>query len=318
MESHEASERYMAVRRKAFLSDIISLLSGRPNKLLRWEEVKDKLQLRGQHYRGIRSVPVDEIVGSVGRYQDFDRAFLPRQDSTASRWKSIAKAYFGDVGLPPVKLYQVGDAYFVLDGHHRVSVARAQGVLYVDAEVSEAVARVPVTADLQAKDLEVKGEYTRFLERTRLDKLRPEQRIEFTTGGGYDRLIEHIAVHRYFMGLEQEHFISEDEAVIDWYDNLYQPLMQLVREKDTLAEFPGRTEADLYVWIMDHQHFLREEQGPEVQTEEAAEHFAQRYTTRPLKRLWNALLDIFARPARRPEPESDDTPHLAPADELDK
>ncbi|TET53342.1 MAG: hypothetical protein E3J64_03780, partial [Anaerolineales bacterium] len=220
MESHEASERYMAVRRKAFLSDIISLLSGRPNKLLRWEEVKDKLQLRGQHYRGIRSVPVDEIVGSVGRYQDFDRAFLPRQDSTASRWKSIAKAYFGDVGLPPVKLYQVGDAYFVLDGHHRVSVARAQGVLYVDAEVSEAVARVPVTADLQAKDLEVKGEYTRFLERTRLDKLRPEQRIEFTTGGGYDRLIEHIAVHRYFMGLVQEHFISEVEAVLDWYDNL--------------------------------------------------------------------------------------------------
>jgi hypothetical protein len=301
----KAAERFEAARRKAFLSEIVAFLSGRRNELLSWEEVKDKLHLRGQHYRGIESVPVDKIVGSVGRYQDFDRAFLPKQDSAASRWMSVARARLSDVGLPPVSLYKVGDAYFVLDGHHRVSVAREQGAHFVDAEVVEAEARVPVTPDLQARDLEVKGEYTRFLEQTRLDELRPEQRIELTICGGYDRLLEHVAVHRYFMGLEQERFIPEDQAVCDWYDSIYLPLVQLVREKGILADFPGRTEADLYIWIMDHQHFLREQYGPEVESETAAEHFAQRYTTRPLRRLWNWIAGLFSGPDSLPDLEAD-------------
>jgi hypothetical protein len=289
-----ATEQFEAARRRAFFSDIVAFLSGQQNQLLSWEEVKDKLHVHGQHYRGIHSVPVDKIVGSVGRYQDFDRAFLPKLDTAGSRWTSIARARLSDESLPPVSLYKVGDAYFVVDGHHRVSVAREQGAHFVDAEVVEAETRVPVTPDLQAKDLEIKGEYTRFLEQTHLDRLRPEQKIEFTIGGGYDRLLEHIAVHRYFMGLEKGRFIPENEALCDWYDNLYLPLVELVRQKDILADFPGRTEADLYVWIMDHQHFLREQYGPAVEPEMAAEHFAQRYTTRPLRRLWNWIVGLFS------------------------
>ena len=281
-------------RRKAFWNEIVSFLSGRPNRLLSWDEVRDKLGVRGQVYWGIRAVPVDKIIGSVGRYRDFDRVFLPTQDRTASRWRSIARAHYDDVSLPPVKLYKIGDAYFVLDGNHRVSVAREQGVEFVDAEVIEAATRVPVTADLDAGDLEIKGEYTRFLERTRLDELRPDQRIEFTIGGGYERLLEHIAVHRYFMGLEQQRFIPEDEAVCDWYEHVYLPLVYIIREKDTLADFPSRTEADLYLWVMDHQHYLRERFGPGVGTEQATEHFADHYTTRPIKRMVHAVQDLVA------------------------
>ena len=281
-------------RRKAFWNEIVSFLSGRPNRLLSWDEVRDKLGVRGQVYWGIRAVPVDKIIGSVGRYRDFDRVFLPTQDRTASRWRSIARAHYDDVSLPPVKLYKIGDAYFVLDGNHRVSVAREQGVEFVDAEVIEAATRVPVTADLDAGDLEIKGEYTRFLERTRLDELRPDQRIEFTIGGGYERLLEHIAVHRYFMGLEQQRFIPEDEAVCDWYEHVYLPLVYIIREKDILADFPGRTEADLYLWVMDHQHYLCERFGPGVGTGQAAEHFADHYTTRPIKRMVHAVQDLVA------------------------
>lgn len=281
-------------RRKAFWNEIVSFLSGRPNRLLSWDEVRDKLGVRGQVYWGIRAVPVDKIIGSVGRYRDFDRVFLPTQDRTASRWRSIARAHYDDVSLPPVKLYKIGDAYFVLDGNHRVSVAREQGVEFVDAEVIEAATRVPVTADLDAGDLEIKGEYTRFLERTRLDEVRPDQRIEFTIGGGYERLLEHIAVHRYFMGLEQQRFIPEDEAVCDWYDHVYLPLVHIICEKGILADFPGRTETDLYLWTMDHQHYLRERFGPVVGTEQAAEHFADHYTTRPIKRLVHAVQDLVA------------------------
>jgi len=288
----QAQEDFVTARRKAFWNEIFSFLSGRPNRLLAWDEVRGKLGIRGQVYRGMQTVPIDKIIGSVGRYKDFDRVFMPRQEGTASRWRSIARAHYDDISLPPVKLYKIGDAYFVLDGNHRVSVARERGIEFVDAEVIEAATRVPVTAELDADDLEIKGEYTRFLDRTRLDELRPDQCVEFTTGGGYERLLEHIAVHRYFMGLELQRFISEDEAVCDWYDNLYLPLVCIIREKDILADFPSRTEADLYLWIMDHQHYLREQFGDDVETEQAAEHFADHYTTRLVKRILHAVQDL--------------------------
>ncbi len=290
-----AQADFDTARRKAFWHETFSHLSNRPNRLLSWDKVRGKLGIRGQVYRGVQTVPVSKIIGSVGRYRDFDRAFLPRQDKLANRWSSIARAYYDDVNLPPVKLYQVGDAYFVLDGNHRVSVAREQGVEFIDAEVLEAKTAVPVTADLDADDLEIMGEYAHFLERTHLNRLRPDQNVEFTIGGGYERLLKHIAVHRYFMGLEQERFIPEDEAVCDWYDHLYQPLAQIIHEKNVLADFPNRTKADLYLWIMDHQHYLREQLGAEIETEQAAEHFSDHYTTRPLKRVLHFVRDLITR-----------------------
>jgi hypothetical protein len=286
---------FAIARRKAFWHEVVSFLSGRPNRLLAWDDVCGKLGIRGRVYRGVQAVPVSKIIGSVGRYRDFDRVFLPTQEHTAGRWRSIARAHYDDVSLPPVKLHKVGDAYFVLDGNHRVSVARERGIQFVDAEVIEATSRVPVTAELDADHLEIKGEYARFLDRTRLDELRPDQSIDFTSGGGYERLLEHIAVHRYFMGVEQQRFVSDDEAVCDWYDNVYLPLVSIIREKDILRDFPGRTEADLYLWIMDHQHYLREQFGNGVQTERVAEHFADHYTPRLVKRLVHAAKDFFSR-----------------------
>jgi hypothetical protein len=283
---------FATARRKAFWNEVASFLSGRSNTLLAWDEVRDKLRVRGQVWRGLQAVPVERIVGSVGRYRDFDRAFFPAQERTADRWRSIARAYYDDVGLPPVKLYKIGEVYFVLDGNHRVSVARERGMAFVDAEVVEAKARVPFEADLDADNLEIKGEYGNFLERTRLDELRPDQRVEFTIAGGYKRLLEHIAVHRYFLGLEQRRFIPPDEAVSDWYDNVYSPLVRIIRARDTLKDFPNRTEADLYLWVMDHQHYLRERFGPTVRAEQAADHFADHYTSRPVKRALHALEDL--------------------------
>jgi len=120
--------------------------------------------------------------------------------------------------------------------------------------------------------------------------------IQFTIGGGYERLLEHIAVHRYCIGSEQQCLIPEDEAVCDWYDHTYLPLVRIVRENNILADFPGRTEADLYLWIMDHQHYLREQCGPGVKTERAAEHFADHYTARPIKRMLHAVWHLADEP----------------------
>jgi len=292
MFEYQAREDFLSARRKSILREIVSFLRGHSNELLSWDEVKDELRIRGRVYRGFEEVPVDKIIGSVGRYQDFDRAFLPRTDDMEHRWKGIAGARYRQVSLPPIKLYKVGDAYFVLDGNHRVSVAKEQGVKTLRAEVIEARSRVPVDADLNADNLEIKGEYARFLERTQLDELRPDQDIEFTIGGAYERLLEHIAVHRYFMAVEQGRPVSEDEAVCDWYDNVYQPLVHVIREREVLEDFPGRTEADLYLWIIEHQYFLHQEYG-DVEQDEAADHFADRYTSRPLKRIWHAVRRFF-------------------------
>lgn len=286
---------FRRARSKGFLRRAWALVSGQDTELLAWDAVRDQLKLRGFIRRGMQAVPVEKIVGSVGRYRDFDNAFLPTQDSTSGRWRKINRAFYEDVSLPPVNLYKVGDVYFVLDGNHRVSVAREHGVKFIDADVQEADTRVPVSAnDIDADALLLLGEYTEFLERTRLDVLRPGQSIRFSIGGGYLRLLEHIAVHRYFMGLDLKRDIPEDEAVTDWYDNVYQPIIDAIRDEDILDDFPGRTGADLYLWIIDHKHYLREGCGCDVPPEEAATDYAEQFGERPpLARLQSAIGGIF-------------------------
>jgi len=257
-----AEADYQRARWHAQFREILARLSGRTNRLLSFEEVKRSLRLGGLVHRGTQPVPVAQIVGSVDRYRDFDRAFLPAQAHTAAKWKSVARAFYAEVSMPPVKLYRVGEAYFVLDGHHRVSVAREQGVAYIDAEVQEAYTRVPVTAELRAEDLKVLHEYREFLERTRLDEIRPQAKpIRLTIAGGYHYLIEHIAVHRHFMGLEQQREVSAEEAVGHWYDTVYLPVVEAIRAQGILDSFPDRAEADLYLWIIDHLHHLRTTHG---------------------------------------------------------
>ncbi|MGD2144835.1 MAG: transcriptional regulator [Anaerolineae bacterium] len=291
---------FEAARRKAFWNEIGRLLNGRSNRLLSWRDVQDKLHLSDFIDREVVSVPLERIVGSVGRYREFDRAFMPKLDSTAPRWRSIARGTLDDVSLPPVTLYKVGEIYFVIDGHHRVSVARELGRAFVDAKVIEAEPRVPVTTSLDADSLEVAGEYTGFLESTRLDVLRPQQIVRFTTIGAYDWALEHIALHRDAMSREQHRVVTQDEAVEDWYDGVYLPIVRIIRERDMLDEFPGRTEADLFLWIVDHQHDLSERCGPGVSEERAAEHLAYRYTVRPIKRLARAAREWVAGPVCGP------------------
>jgi hypothetical protein len=240
--------------------------------LLSYDEVREKLKVGGPIYRGMQTVPIKNIVGSVNRYRDFDRAFLPAQTFTADRWLKINRAFYQEVSLPPVMLYKVGEVYFVLDGNHRVSVAREKGQEYIEAEVRECAVRVPLTPEVRAEDLEELGVRVEFLERTMLDKLRPDSRIELTILGGYDRLLEHIAVHKYYMGLDFKRDIGDEEAVTHWYDQVYVPLIEAIRRNSVLEKFPSRTETDLYLWVIDHQHYLRESQ-PGVTPEQAAEHF---------------------------------------------
>jgi hypothetical protein len=294
----QAQEDYNCARRKVFLDEISSFLMRRPNDLLSFQEVREQLPIKSQVYRGVRAIPVARIIGSVDRYEDFNRHFLPTQTHTQARWENVDEATLTDIVLPPIQVYQIGEAYFVLVGNHRVSVAKEQGMAFIDAQVVELQTKLPLTRDTDQRELLRLAEYARFLEQTNLDTLRPGAGIAFTSLGRYNVLIEHISAHRWFMGIEQNRPVSWEEAVLDWYDTVYAPLVQIIEEQGILDAFPGRTPADLYLWIMDHRYYLSQEQGRQVGPRTAVLTYNRSQVNWARKVLgWtNRLLDHVAHP----------------------
>ncbi|HEY9528652.1 MAG TPA: hypothetical protein VIR02_16300 [Anaerolineales bacterium] len=278
--SDQARVDFQRARFKAFVNRLWGTLSGQPTTLLSYDDIKEKLHIGGPIYRGVQTVLVDQIAGSLNRYHEFDRVFLPASDKLAPRWQSVNRAFYQDISLPPVVLYKVGQVYFVVDGHHRVSVAREQGQLYIEAEVRECATRVNLTPNIRMEDLVILGTKVNFLERTSLDSLRPDSNIKVTIPDGFDRMLEHIAVHRYFMGLDWKRDISEEEAVTHWYDTVYMPVVQVIRDTNILKEFPGKTEGDLYLWVLDHQRFLVDTGEPLQPPETAARTFVDKKPAR--------------------------------------
>ena len=268
---------FSKARFKSFINQAMAVLSGqRPTTLLSYDDIMEKLHIGGPIYRGVKTIRVDQIAGSLNRYHEFDRAFLPKEDQLASRWQKVDRAFYEDVNLRPVVLYKVGDVYFVVDGHHRVSVAREKGQEFIDAEIRECATRVNITANIKPEDLEILGTKVNFLERSSLDHIRPQANINLTIPDGFERMLEHIAVHRYFMGLDLKRDINEDEAVAHWYDTVYMPIVNVIRKSNILSDFPDKTEGDLYLWTLDHQHYLSKEQGLPLQPpKEAAKQFIE-------------------------------------------
>lgn len=299
MSQHTPQARWRAkqdaerARVKAFWLNAIHTLRGVPNELLPFEAVRS-FNASAESYSGVRAIEIAKIVGSVDRYQDFDHYFLPRLNFPLDRWIGIRQARIEGVELPAIAVYQVGEVYFVKDGHHRVSVARSEGQHYIDAEII--VLNVPIAPDRHdsIKDLIIKGEYSRFLEVSGLGRLRPGHRAPlFTVPGRYDLLLDHIATRKYYLGEAQGREAGWDEAVTSWYDELYLPLVEDVERFRVLARFPGRTDADLYLWIMDHRYYLAEHLGQDVGSAQATRDYAQRFSPpvgrrmlQQLRRLW--------------------------------
>src|ERR1051326_8977142 len=130
---HSALQDFSDARAKATMQEVLARLTGRSNELLSYEEVAEKLKLSARSESGVKEIPIKSIVGSVGRYSDFTRSFLPLNDTDKERWARV-KAAIDDPngrGLPPIDVYKVGAVYFVLDGNHRVSVARQEGFEHI-------------------------------------------------------------------------------------------------------------------------------------------------------------------------------------------
>jgi hypothetical protein len=251
--------------------------------------------LADRTYLGKQSVPLVQIVGSVGRYNEFTRTFLPRTASIRPRWERVDQLGGGH-RVSPVQLYQVGTAYFVLDGNHRVAVARHQGAKTIDAHVWEYQTRVPVEPDDSIRDIFIREEYLEFLERTHLDKSRPDVYIILTLPGRYRDFEEQIAIHRHYLELDTGQTVSFQKAAKDWYDHVYQPIVSVIHREDMLRLFPGRTEADLVSWMIRNQDRLRQRYTSRApSTRELAEDAA----TLAYGNLWQRFVSWFRRKVLR-------------------
>ena len=268
----QTDKDFARARRRAFLRRIGAFMRGDPgsNRLLSFDEVKSALGAVEQVYLGMRTVPVEKIVGSVGRHRDFDRAFLPSKGDLSARWRRIDEMMHRAEELPPISLYKIGDAYFVRDGNHRVSVARQQGVEMIDAEVVELRSRVPIDSEITARDLLHKLEQRRLLERLPIDHVLPEIRLELSDVADYRRLATHIEAHGFRLSQLWKRYVSPEETLRDWYEYQYAPIAEMIREERVLDAFPGRTELDLYLWIVNHRERLALETRDEGIPPEAA------------------------------------------------
>ena len=287
MDPHEQSDRdFSRARRRAFLRRIGAYLRRDPgsNQLLSFDEVKGALGAISQVYLGMREVPVSKIVGSVGRHRDFDRAFLPSKPDLGARWRRIDEIMNRAEELPPVSLYKIGDAYFVQDGNHRVSVARQRGVEMIDAEVVELRSRVPVDSALTARDLLHKLEHRRLLERLPIDRVLPEIKVEFSDVADYRRLATYIEAHGFRVSQHWKRYVSPEETLRDWYEYGYCPISEMIREEQILDAFPDRTELDLYLWIVYHRERLALEARDEKISPRAAKDDILKNVTRRRRR----------------------------------
>jgi len=252
VEHLRAREDFDAARFRAFRRAIRAALTGRARRLVSLAPVLEAAGRAGQADQGVREILLDRVVGSASvsaKAADFDPGFLPLTRRLRDRWARIYTAMVEGEELPPIDVYKVGEGYYVIDGHNRVSVARSLGRATIPARVVEVRTRAPIGPQVDAAKLLRAAEYKRFLELTQLDVVRPEARLECSRLGRYDEIVKHILGHLYFLGLERAGDVTLPEAAASWYDTVYRPIVEVIRRHRVLDELPGWTETDLYVEI---------------------------------------------------------------------
>lgn len=276
-----ARDDFRRARRHALLNEIRARVRGKPIDLLPFEEVRKIIKASGEEQHGLQTIPLDSIVGSVGRYKDFTRDFLPRRDTIAGRWVRVKAAIRNSGQLRPIQVYQIGKVYFVLDGNHRVSVARERGSSEILAYVTEIRTKVDITPDIDLDHLILKAEFTDFLEKTGLSKTCPQRDLTITAPGQYQILEGQIELLRQQQEKKKNHPIPFEEAALLWCQDVYAPVAKVIRERGVLRDFPNRTETDLYVWILKHQEKLQQDLGWRLEPTVVATDIAEQHGSSP-------------------------------------
>lgn len=288
----QAHQDWEKARQAAVVEDVLNIFARRQTDLLSFDDVQRRLGLAQKHYKGLQEISLEQIRGSVGRYRDFTRTFLPRLSQMRGRWERVSAVAYSR-GFPPIEVYKVGDAYFVLDGNHRVSVARQSDARSIQAHVWEYDTPVGLSGEADLNEVLIKEEYAEFLEQTHLDRIRPDQDIQFTAPGRYRELEYQIALYRIALEKIDGEPIEYEYAVTAWYDMIYTPAVDIICERDILPLFPGRTEADLFAWVWRYNKELRERTGSGSLTR-SIDNLLQDHHD-PLGRVWSFLRRLLGK-----------------------
>lgn len=300
MVSAQSEEDFNRARNKAFVNSIQHLLSPEEVSLISLNDVKQMIKPMNETYVGMKVIPIAKVVGSEGRYNDFDNRFFPKSSHLKARWEHVDEAALRSIDLPPIKVYEISGLYFVRDGNHRVSVAKARGTEFIDAEVVSLQSEIILKQPDNIKDIVnqiINYEKRVFYSETGFGDITDYWCLDFSRTGRYDVIYNHILTHKYFMNQNKEEEISLAEAIDSWYKNVYFPLASIIIKNKMLRSFPHRTVADLYVWLVRYWDDLKKKFGDDISIDEVAKNFEKIYRIPLHRRIVNRIKSIILRKA---------------------
>ncbi|MFC4004282.1 chromosome partitioning protein ParB [Prauserella oleivorans] len=251
----DAEHDFLRARRRQVLSRLANWLRREPddvNITLPFDEVVDALGWESERRIGLRVIRLDSIVGSVNRGTDFDRRFRPTSGRVRQRWERLAVASRRGEAIPPIEVYRVGELHFVIDGHHRVSVAHALGLETIEAYVIEVRTKLNPAGIRYRGDLIVKDYRRLFLERVPLTG-EARAAVIVTDPWDYAELGEHIEAWGFRLMQDEGTFLDRATVAARWYESEYQPVVQMLRQADLVGD---RTEAEAYLWVAGERYRL--------------------------------------------------------------
>jgi hypothetical protein len=254
--SQDAQSDFARARRREVLARLAKRLRREPadvHMVLPFEEVRDALGFRGERHLGLQVIPLDSIVGTVDRTREFDRRFRPTSRRVRDRWQRVAEAQRRGQAMPPISVYRIGDMHFVEDGHHRVSVARAQGRRDIDAYVTEVLTEVDPDSGLRLADLPLKSHERVFYERVPLP---PEARarIQLSDPWQYGDLAEAVEAWGFRVTQATGQFMTREQVAEAWFREDYEPIVATLREAGMIGD--RETEAEAYMRVVAERYFL--------------------------------------------------------------
>jgi ParB/Sulfiredoxin domain len=225
-----------------------ALGSRRDGDLLELDDVERRLRPFARHYVGVRAIPLERIVGTEGRAGAFTRRFEPRHRFSRDRLASLAGA-FPDGGFPPIVTVKLGDTYFVIDGHHRVALARRHRAETIDANVTEFVTRVPLPADADMVEVVLRELERVFLEESGLAESHPAARVSASRPALYLELLENLQVHGYHLMRERDRVLGKVEIAADWHARIYSPVLRAIEGERLGKGYRDAPDADLFLLL---------------------------------------------------------------------
>ena len=251
----DVADEFLRARRRQALARLVQRLRRAPddvNVILPLDEVLDALGRRGERRLGLQTIRLDTIVGTVDSSRDFDRRFRPTSARVRERWERLALAQRRGEAIPPIEVYRVGDLHFVQDGHHRVSIAMAEGAISIDAYVTEVHTQVPATGIKGRRDLLFKGYERIFRARVPLTAA-AMAKITVTDPWSYAELGEAVEAWGYRRMQDTGQFSDRAETARHWYAEEYLPVVRMMRTADLIGT---RTEAEAYLRVAAERYRL--------------------------------------------------------------